>query len=59
MFFMNIIYVLIPLSLLVISVAIVFFFWAVNNDQYDDFDSPSKHIILDDKKKVKKDVFHV
>ncbi len=56
---MNIIYVLIPLSLLVVFVAIVFFFWAVNNDQYDDFDSPSKHIILDDKKKVKKDVFHV
>jgi len=28
----------------------MFFFWAVNNDQYDDFDAPAYHILLDDKK---------
>lgn len=53
---MNIIYVLIPLSILVIIIAMFFFFWAVNNNQYDDCDTPAKHIILDDKKDVIKDV---
>jgi len=48
---MDIIYILIPLSVLFILVAVFFFFWAVNNDQYDDFDAPSYHILLDDNKK--------
>lgn len=47
---MNIIYALIPLSLLILIVAVWFFFWAVNNDQYDDFDAPAHHILLDDEK---------
>ncbi|HFL8819303.1 MAG TPA: cbb3-type cytochrome oxidase assembly protein CcoS [Candidatus Azoamicus sp. OHIO2] len=47
---MMIIYVLISLSVIILSLSIYFFFWAVNNDQYEDFDTPSKHIILDDKK---------
>lgn len=51
---MNIIYFLIPLSVLFLLVSILFFFWAVNNDQYDNFDSPSYHILLDDIKKNKK-----
>ena len=53
---MNIIYVLIPLSMLVVIIALMFFFWAVNNQQYDDFDAPAKHIILDDKKDCDKNV---
>lgn len=53
---MNIIYILIPLSILIFIIAISFFFWAVNNKQYEDFDTPSKHIILDDKKEGKKNV---
>lgn len=47
---MSIIYILIPLSLLILIAAIWFFFWAVNNDQYDDFDAPAYHILLDDQK---------
>lgn len=47
---MEIIYILILLSLIVVTIAIYFFFWAVNNDQYDDVESPGYHILLDDKK---------
>lgn len=47
---MDIIYILIPLALLVLVVAIFFFFWAVNSDQFDDFDGPAYHIIIDDKR---------
>ena len=52
---MKILYILIPLSLLVLFIAIYFFFWAVNNDQYDDFDAPSYHILFDDKRDEKID----
>lgn len=45
---MSIIYVLIPLSLLILFIAICFFFWAINNNQYNDFDSPANHLLLDD-----------
>lgn len=47
---MNIIYILIPLTLLILLSSIYFFFWAVNSDQFDDLESPSNHIIMDDKK---------
>jgi len=50
---MQIIYVLIPLSIFFLFTAILFFFWAVNNDQYENFDSSSYHILLDDIKKKK------
>ncbi|MFY9178392.1 MAG: cbb3-type cytochrome oxidase assembly protein CcoS [Venatoribacter sp.] len=38
---MNLILVMIPLSLLLLSGAIGLFFWAVNKGQFDDMDSPS------------------
>ncbi|MDF1779698.1 MAG: cbb3-type cytochrome oxidase assembly protein CcoS [Alcanivoracaceae bacterium] len=38
---MNILIIMIPLSLLILIGAIAAFFWAVNNDQFDDMDSPS------------------
>lgn len=37
---MNIIIVMIPLSFLILVGALWAFFWAVNNDQFDDMDSP-------------------
>lgn len=46
---MNIIYILIPLTLLILIIAVYFFFLAVNTNQFDDFDSPAYHIIIDDK----------
>lgn len=39
---------LIPLSLLVLILAVVLFFWAVRNGQYDNMDSVALHVVLDD-----------
>jgi cbb3-type cytochrome oxidase maturation protein len=47
---MNVIYVLIPLSILLMLLAIGAFFWAVRNDQFDDLDSPALDILDDDEK---------
>lgn len=45
---MEIIYVLIPLSVLLMVLAIGFFFWAIKNDQFDDLDTPALDILDDD-----------
>lgn len=37
---MNILLVLIPVTLLIVIVAVAIFFWAVNHQQFDDLDSP-------------------
>ncbi|MGK7296696.1 MAG: cbb3-type cytochrome oxidase assembly protein CcoS [Candidatus Wenzhouxiangella sp. M2_3B_020] len=47
---MKIIYILIPLSLMLLSLAVWAFFWAVRNDQFDDLDTPAMDILDDDDK---------
>ena len=37
---MNILLVLIPVTLLIVIVAVAIFFWAVNHQQFDDLESP-------------------
>ncbi len=51
---MNAIYYLIPLTLLLLAIALALFFWAVNNDQYSDLDKESSQILFDDKKENSK-----
>ncbi len=55
---MNIIYVLIPLSLILMSIAIYFFFWAVRNDQFDDLDTPALDVLDDDEPQRQNDATH-
>ncbi len=45
---MNILLVLIPVTLLVIGIAVTLFFWAVNHQQFDDLDSPGVLPLLDE-----------
>lgn len=45
---MTIIYLLIPLGLLLLLVAVGAFFWAVRSGQFDDLEAPAWRIILDD-----------
>lgn len=45
---MGILFVLIPLSLMLLVVAVAVFFWAVRNGQFDDLDSPAYRILMDD-----------
>jgi len=44
----NILLVLIPVTLVVIGVAVALFFWAVNHQQFDDLDSPAVLPLMDD-----------
>ena len=45
---MTIIYVLIPLGLTLLVAAVLAFFWAVRNGQFDDLETPAWRILLDD-----------
>ncbi len=45
---MNILYLLVPIALVAIAVAIKLLFWAINNGQYDDLDTEGKRILFDD-----------
>ncbi len=47
---MNIMYVLIPLSVLLMVLAIAFFFWAVRNEQLYDLDPPALDILDEDER---------
>jgi len=45
---MMALYILIPVALAIVAVVIYLFFWAVDNGQYDDLDSPAHRILFDD-----------
>jgi cbb3-type cytochrome oxidase maturation protein len=44
---MNILYLLIPLGLLLLGLAIAAFFWAVGSGQFDDLESPAMSVVMD------------
>ncbi len=45
---MTILLLLIPLSLMLLGIAIWAFFWAVRRGQFDDLDTPAIDILRDD-----------
>lgn len=45
---MEILPFLLGISVFIFFAAISFFFWNVNNGQYDDLESPAHHILFDD-----------
>ncbi|MEJ2760508.1 MAG: cbb3-type cytochrome oxidase assembly protein CcoS [Gammaproteobacteria bacterium] len=45
---MNIIYLLIGISLILVVVIARFLFWAVKSGQYDDLEAPRHQILMDD-----------
>ncbi|EWH12274.1 cbb3-type cytochrome oxidase maturation protein [Catenovulum agarivorans DS-2] len=45
---MNVIYVLIPLAIVIIVVALALFFWAVKKNQFEDLDRQGHDILFDD-----------
>ena len=45
---MNILLLLIPLSVMLLAVAIGAFVWAVKRGQFDDLDTPAIDILADD-----------
>ena len=47
---MNILLALIPISLVLLIIAIVAFFWAVRKDQFENLDSAALDVLTDDSK---------
>lgn len=45
---MSILYLLIPLSLVLLAVAVWAFFWAVRSGQFDDLEGPAHRILFDE-----------
>lgn len=45
---MTVLYILVPIAVLLVIIAIGVFVWAVNTGQYDDLDGPAHSILFDD-----------
>lgn len=45
---MSILFVLVPLSLALMGVAVWALFWAIDHDQFDDLDQSSRSILEED-----------
>lgn len=45
---METVFVLLPLALLIATIAVGFFIWAAMSGQFDDLDTPAVRILFDD-----------
>jgi cbb3-type cytochrome oxidase maturation protein len=45
---LDILYILIPLSVVLVAVIVTAFLWAIRSGQFDDLDGPAHRILLDD-----------
>ena len=45
---MEIIYLLIPLSVILVGVIVWVFLWAIRSGQFDDLEGPAHRILMDD-----------
>ncbi len=45
---MEVLYLLIPLSLLLVGVIVWIFLWAIRSGQFDDMEGPAHRILMDD-----------
>jgi cbb3-type cytochrome oxidase maturation protein len=45
---MNILYLLIPLGLVLLGIALWAFMWAVRSGQFDDMEGPAHRMLMDD-----------
>ena len=45
---MSILYLLIPLAVVLMVVAVLFFLWTIKSGQYEDLEGPAYRILMDD-----------
>ncbi len=45
---MDILYLLIPLAIVIMIIAVAAFMWAVKSGQYEDLEGPAHRILMDD-----------
>lgn len=46
---MESLYIIIPVILIIVTIVVAAFIWAVNRNQFDDLESPAQDIIFDDR----------
>ncbi len=45
---MQVLYVLVPLSVMLVAIGVVFFIWAAKSGQFDDLEGPAHRILYDE-----------
>ncbi len=45
---MTILYVIIPIAIILVSFFVLFFLWAVKEEQFDDLETPAHKMLIDD-----------
>lgn len=45
---MQVLYVLVPLSVMLVAIGVVFFVWAAKTGQFDDLEGPAHRILFDE-----------
>ncbi len=45
---MNILFLLIPISLIIMGIAVAVLLWAIRSGQFDDLEGPAHRILMDD-----------
>jgi cbb3-type cytochrome oxidase maturation protein len=53
---MDILYLLIPISLLLLGLVVLILIWAVGDGQFDDLEGPAHRILMDEDKPVRLDI---
>ena len=51
---MEVLYLLIPLSLLLVGLIVWIFLWAIRSGQFDDLEGPAHRILMDDDEPLQK-----
>jgi len=52
---MESLYILIPIAIVLVCVAVVVFLWAVRNDQFEDLERQGHNILLDEEEQSHSD----
>ncbi|HIG44853.1 MAG TPA: cbb3-type cytochrome oxidase assembly protein CcoS [Gammaproteobacteria bacterium] len=45
---MEVLFILVPVSLIIVMISLAAFVWSVNNQQYDDLDKEAERILFDE-----------
>lgn len=48
---MSVLYIVLPLALLIVAIAVAAFVWATRQGQFDDLDTPAVRMLHDDSEK--------
>ncbi len=55
---MEIIFILIPIAIIFVAIAVGVFFWAVKSDQFEDLEREGSNILFDDEPNTQTQVNH-